>query len=293
MEFKINIGKKGGIHVDWAISMGLFLVYVILLFIILRPGAYAEHKPESLFTIIETPFFNNTLVRIYEIQFSVKLCSEGNEVILKDTNSDSDYMFSQVVKKDGRPVILTKEGVQNELGVAVGGNVNMWCSTTSDGYEIIVPETNKDPRIFEATSYPSSQKTNDISSIPLYEITCDYNQGRAGFPRPAKPPCVARLGAITEYSGFYLDYLRKWSDKSNNLNQLKEDWGFPASKSFNIKIIQTIIDPISGVKRNEFIDIGDKVEPPNGISVFSKEFDATLLDKYNQREKIKVRIRVW
>ena len=55
-----KIPKNGAIHVDWAISMGLFLLYTFLLFIMIKPGAEVEHKPDSLFTIMENNFFEET-----------------------------------------------------------------------------------------------------------------------------------------------------------------------------------------------------------------------------------------
>jgi len=45
--------KKGASHVDWAISMGIFLVFIMLTFIFLRPGTEQVYKGDVLLKIIE------------------------------------------------------------------------------------------------------------------------------------------------------------------------------------------------------------------------------------------------
>ncbi len=286
-----KIGKKGGIHVDWAISMGLFLVYVILLFIILKPGSYAIHKPESLFTIIENTFINNTQISIREVQFNVKHCIEGREIILEDKNHN--YRFSEVKKNEGGVVnLLTKEGGEPEEGISVGDKVDIYCSNEEDGY---IAWTGDDEKKFLTTAYPKELKSlTDTSSLPKYDIDCHKSPRNPNAQAaPSGKECKASLGAVTEYTGFYKEYLDRVADKSNNFEQLKKDWGFPLDSFFRIKIIRTDPDPTDNVSPD--IEIFDRLnpEPPEGVNVFIKEFDAVMLNKYNEREKIKINILVW
>ncbi len=290
MVFKRKLGKKGGIHVDWAISMGLFLVYVVLLFILLRPGAYALHKPESLFTIIEHNFPNNTMIIIKEIQFGVKHCIEGREVILEDTKRN--YKFSEIKKVEGNIITtLTKENFQNEPGVEVGSTAYIYCSNDPTGYD---PWIGDDEKKFITISYPKDyENLEDVTSLPSYSIECKKS------PKSPNPPadtpgkaCSAKLGAVSEFTGFYKEYLNYWADKSSrDLQKFKEDWGFPPGKTFRIKI-----NTLRGQDPNNpnfEILIGDKSIIPEGVSVFVKEYNSILIDKYNFRENIKIHIDVW
>jgi len=45
--------KKGASHVDWAISMGIFLVFIMLTFIFLRPGTEPVYKGDMLLKVVE------------------------------------------------------------------------------------------------------------------------------------------------------------------------------------------------------------------------------------------------
>ncbi|MFH0936058.1 MAG: hypothetical protein V1815_00065 [Candidatus Woesearchaeota archaeon] len=48
--------KKGALHVDWVFSMGLFIVYLIILFLLIKPGIKPIHKAENLAYIVENNF---------------------------------------------------------------------------------------------------------------------------------------------------------------------------------------------------------------------------------------------
>lgn len=48
--------KKGAMHVDWVFSIGLFIVYLIILFILIKPGIKPIHTSENLVYIIENNF---------------------------------------------------------------------------------------------------------------------------------------------------------------------------------------------------------------------------------------------
>ena len=48
--------NKKGTHVDWVISMGIFIVYVFALFILLRPGIKPVHRPVTLLNVLEEGF---------------------------------------------------------------------------------------------------------------------------------------------------------------------------------------------------------------------------------------------
>ncbi|MEK6937170.1 MAG: hypothetical protein AABW58_03815 [Nanoarchaeota archaeon] len=283
MVYKI-IGKRGGIHVDWAISMGLFLVYVILLFIVIKPGSYPIHKPESLFTIVENTFLSNTQINIKDVQFSVTHCIEGREVKLDDRNNN--YKFSEIKKIDtSTSTILTKEGEQATNGVNVGGSATIYC-TNAGGY---TPWIDDAPKKFLAISYQKElKKDNDPASLPKYEIECVTKSATAPKASPGKE-CKAKLGAVTEYIGFYKEYIDEIETKSNNFEQLKKDWGFPLDSNFKITVVRKETEAEDDIK------IFDRLNPeaPEGVSVFIKEFDAVLLNKYNEREKIRITIIIW
>ena len=42
------MSKKGSTHVDWAISMGIFLTYILTMFILIQPGIEPIQKNDQL-----------------------------------------------------------------------------------------------------------------------------------------------------------------------------------------------------------------------------------------------------
>ena len=45
--------KKGGGHVDWIISIGIFLIYLLSMFVLIKPGIIPTHDSDTLLDIIE------------------------------------------------------------------------------------------------------------------------------------------------------------------------------------------------------------------------------------------------
>ena len=263
--------KKGAIHVDWAISMGLFLLYVVLLFILIKPGAEVEHKPENLFTIIENNFFPETSIIIKEVNFIVDRCigpgtpPEKNAKITIDS-SNNDYRFSELIDtKTGE--VFTGSGTN---GVNVGNRVSISCGKESDSFREISTQT-----IFIATSFPKKHIDFDNTDlIPIYSLTCDPEDEKF---------CKASLGAVNDFTGFSEEYIDNL--KRIPYAELSKKWGFPLSKRFKITAIK--------LRNENTIEISDGTEPQEGVNVFVKEYPGVYLNSVNDRENMKVRILVW
>lgn len=135
--------KKGGIHVDWIISAGIFLVYILSLFIFIRPGERPEYDANVLLSIVEeglkdeiysnvslTPVFVKGANRKYEVDFPLE-GSPGNYNM--STNDGMAVAFSLGVRLRFRAYedlywLLYSKGVEfiHEPGedciVGVGGS---------------------------------------------------------------------------------------------------------------------------------------------------------------------------
>ena len=254
------IGKKGTIHVDWVISFGIFLVYIILLIILIRPGVYKEYNAENLFTIIESNFFKNISINIKEVQFIIEKCNDKSKITLEDLNGN--YYFSKLTKEDGSLV--------NSNGINIGNKITVSCGFGQDEQPPISTKL-----ILSAVSYPDKHLNfEDSNMFPVFKVNCN--------PRDEEK-CKAGVGIITEYVGFNEDYLNQL--KSIPYTDISNSFWFPVNKRFNITIEK--------LKDNNFIEISDKNEPIKGVDIFVKEFNNIYLDRYNNRENIKTRIIVW
>lgn len=266
MFFKFD--KRGAIHVDWAISMGIFLIYVIFLFTLIKPGYYEEFKPENLFTIVEGNFIKNTVTSVKEIQFVIESCGGNGNFKLEDSNGR--YKFSELFR-DG--VLINKDdGSVTTPGISIGNQINIICGEPN--YPII----NKDSWVvFTATSYPNVHLDfANINSVPKYLTTCNHPSGKV-------ENCKASLGAITEFKGLDESYVNELKTKS--YSNLLNEWGFPTNKKFNITV--------TNLRDQNIMEISDGETPLEGINIFVKEFNNIYLNKYNERENVKVRMVVW
>ncbi|MBI2672618.1 hypothetical protein HYX16_06820 [Candidatus Woesearchaeota archaeon] len=261
--------KKGAIHVDWAISMGLFLLYVVLLFILLKPGAEVEYKPENLFTIIENNFFPEINIVIKEVNLIVDKCKGpgtppqlSTKITLESTSND--YRFSELIDK------TNNRDVSNDKGIGIGSKININCGKEENDFHDILSRTN-----FIATSYP--EKHIDFSNpdlIPTYSVTCNPDD---------KEFCMANLGTVNDFFGFSEEYIEDL--KKIPYADLSKMWGFPLSKRFKITTTK--------LRNGNKIEISDGTEPPAGVNVFAKEYQGVYLNSANARENVKVRIIVW
>jgi hypothetical protein len=68
------MNKRGASHTDWAISMAIFIVYILLMIIFLKPGVAAIYKPEGLMQLVETNFFDETNWVVRETWLDIDTC---------------------------------------------------------------------------------------------------------------------------------------------------------------------------------------------------------------------------
>ncbi len=261
-----KLNRNGAIHVDWAISMGLFLVYITVMFVLIKPGYFVENKPESLFNIIDNNFVKSITTNVKEIQLVVERCvgqgqaGQNSKITLKDDKRK--YGFSELMDEN-RNIINNLQGVsvtENEIEINCE-NGNM-------------PIENK--KIFLATSYPKEHYDfSNSDNFPKYTFECGINSARN---------CEVSLGIITEFLGFNEAYLNQL--KIVPYETIINDWGFPENNKLKISVkkINSNVDPIL---------ISDNSEAPENTNVFLREYNWIYIDNWNNRESIKVSTFVW
>ena len=63
---KKKIKKRGSTHVDWVMSIGIFLIYLLALFIIIKPGVREIYSEDTLLSIVENNVKGNIVWTIKE-----------------------------------------------------------------------------------------------------------------------------------------------------------------------------------------------------------------------------------
>lgn len=98
--------KKGSIHVDWVISMGIFLVYLIALLILIKPSYKPSYEEDVLTTMIKDEFLKQNKIDagfvVYTTNEDDPDCVEGyapiiipkiNEILEESTIDTNDIYF--------------------------------------------------------------------------------------------------------------------------------------------------------------------------------------------------------
>lgn len=248
--------NKKGSHVDWAISIGIFLVYLIGLFILLRPGVTPVHKPEGLLNILEDRFNEEVMWEVREIPIILQKDCRGEfiggswygpSIELKVSD---DWKFSSVITP--KP----NDGVEWSNGV-------LRCSREICEYKIEKPKLEIG---YTVIYYPNKKKWGPpdlvLETIPEKK---DY--------------CEVILGASISKFGINRGWLGEL--KSKDYNDLKDEWGFPEDKDFAI-YENDLNNKINGA---EVI--------PQGVNVFSKEIKTNFLSNRGELDSVTIIIQVW
>ncbi|MFH0798406.1 MAG: hypothetical protein V1906_03275, partial [Candidatus Woesearchaeota archaeon] len=98
--------KRGASHADWAVSMGIFIVYILSMFIMVQPGAQKVFREDNLIKIVEegimgaseyaiekTPIYVTLKAGILAGTYDIKL-SKDSDMPLLDGNNDDFKMVS-------------------------------------------------------------------------------------------------------------------------------------------------------------------------------------------------------
>ncbi|MEK6922522.1 MAG: hypothetical protein AABX08_01840 [Nanoarchaeota archaeon] len=150
-------GKEGAIHVDWIISMGIFLIAVMVMMIFLKPGIVPLTEEKIALDILEVRFNENFMWTVKTMPFFVEKCTNQSgarsgsgldhsiERVIKDFNVQKDSGLGsitglQVFESDGVVGIPTipkqcNDGIDNDGDGAVDFPEDFSCSNVNDDDE--------------------------------------------------------------------------------------------------------------------------------------------------------------
>ena len=94
--------KKGNLHIDWVISIGIFLTYIILLITFIKPSYEPSFEGDVLVNLAKNKFYNEAGWEVKKILLSFD-CNNGgvHELTLQDYIPDIGSKFKIVNEKTG------------------------------------------------------------------------------------------------------------------------------------------------------------------------------------------------
>lgn len=254
--------NKKGDHVDWAISMGIFLLYLIGLFILLRPGVTPTYKPEGLLQILETNLMNEITYEVREIPLFVKKC-----IGTVDSNAPGGFQSTIITIEDNTNPKNFEFGTWDVIDTT--SKKNIFGSELKCGMD----ETN-----------PPFIKENTMYYITYHQI----NQGKIEADITVKctpndiKVCEFRLGASTSKTGIKNIWINRLKPEvgreKETYEALKTRWKIPLDFAIY------------------YDDLNNKIiggQEPEGVNIFSKEIKTNELSDSGILTPKTIIIQVW
>ena len=263
--------KRGVSHVDWVISMGIFILYVVALFIFLRPGVTVEHKPQALLDLMEEEVKNEIVINVKETPLHVKCCKQ----YMKDGSSIPSTISVQDKKNNWRIIKVLEGGFDVTGDVTSGSDFELVC----DGEDITTA------RDYILSFVPKNKEETSIS----LELKCNGNEC------PADEKSDAELRATENRYVVYKNWLESdgWVEdinKDGNIyEELKYEFGFPQEKEFAIYFL---ID--TEELKEEYLEVGPKdMKKPEQGNVYILEWKDSYIDSSRNYGEVIVHIEIW
>lgn len=283
--------NKRGSHVDWVISIGIFIIFTLMILGFFRPSYKASFEGGILLDIVQTGLENSDengyswevrkvpiFIRGADCNFRKNLRNENMPVqgpgSYKEGNVKIVDFFRDFNVNDFF-VYKTSEISRNEYQMIENGVSKPGFRKAGSDLEVeISPDTSLKPGgsfwnywvFFSGDSYPDINGLNEN-----WELVCN--------PKP-------NHGEALVFKGIKKEKIA--SIKDAGYDNFKVDWNYPELREFKIVIFK--LTETGYVKDREY---GYAGEPYEGAEVFVREWKYNMLDKYGNKEEIIVSMRAW
>ncbi|MEW6063089.1 MAG: hypothetical protein AB1571_01830 [Nanoarchaeota archaeon] len=259
--------KKGVSHIDWVVSMGLFIVYVLILFIFIKPGYRPIDEGKILLKIVENDFRDGfywdidkipLFIRVSDNQYSSPGCKKsgpGSEY--NDNLEIADFPFNW----NNNNFFMKNEDQTKLIKSNLKGEATKYLDFRADS---IQAGTNKYWLFYN--------KAEAYGSEFLKEEVC----GTPGKPSCNTEDCFDYILGVNERLGGI-----KPIDRLSVLKYLD----YPSTREFSITIYNK-----DGSTAYSYSTAG---EPPINVNVYVKQWSDWILNKDGTNMPVTVNIRAW
>ncbi len=256
------MNKKGLHFVDWAISLGIFLIAVVAIFVYLQPGARPKYEGATLTSIVEEKFVQDTKMIVKQTPLFIRLLTQnypagtGTATSTIDISIHGDYNFGNMQPDPRKEVPKKIKGRTDRVNLHLECNLAL-CEDLS----------------YVLSYFPVPQSIDASGQQATLELKC--------IPQD-RNYCNAELGSTIDIEGISAKKARELMKL--DYQQVKERWHFPADKEFAI---------YAYTKDNQELSVKKGPEPPLHGSVFVKESNYWVVNSEGIIEPVTINIRVW
>jgi len=285
--------KKGSEHIDWMISMGLFLLGVITIFLLLKPGIQKEHNEDFLLELLEEKFKEDFFWTVKNVPLSIGLCESyvdeskdpPAEVKPKiDLHSGPGWSLTQThlfSKQESTGIVIDRGANKNPIWNGITCDNDIPSGFCNDKYECHIIKDSSDSDFIYYLTYATENPVEFNIEDTTENCVIDH--------------CDYRIGAVEDFYGLnddgfnfkdFFDESKKTSDVGLSLyrrSKIKETWDFPENKEFFIKS-----------ENKDILEFNyETTKPEERTSVYAKTFKTSIVNKYGEIIPITIYFGVW
>ncbi|MBI2663440.1 hypothetical protein HYX15_02815 [Candidatus Woesearchaeota archaeon] len=253
---------KGASQVDWAISMGLFLIYVLGLIVFLRPGLQPVLENDLLLSVVKNNLEKDVNVKIQKIPLFINISDYTKQ-------SPPNSGVYKIEVNDPLPF----EGQESEFAILDNENRFVNFDLTGDKKlrfdgEVVTNKMNIFWILFfDNNTYNNQNPTQSVSINNEKNFSYSY-------------------GVTEEIRGFSYNNLL---NLEQNISKLKQNWNFPIDKDFSISLINTTN---SQYNQTNIIFSYNQKESLQQTDVYVKEWKSWIINEKAELYGVILNVRV-
>nr|MBI4156141.1 hypothetical protein [Candidatus Woesearchaeota archaeon] len=254
--------SKGASHIDWAISMGIFIIYIMSLLIFVQPGLEETSDRTILLTILESGFKDYTYHDL-----------EKTPLFINTSSSDGNYKF-QIIFNNNFPftgneedfTLTDKDNSQVPFDLNLNANSNM-------NFDVAIKGNN-----FKNLFWLLYMQDANYDNLPV-------SQDQRIILQESNNQFNYKFGTVETISGINqekLDLLKQETD-------LRKRFNYPETNGLMINVI----DSASFNYQESDIIYIFKTSDPDEENIFVKDIKDTILLKDGTKKEVVINFRVW
>lgn len=257
--------KKGATHVDWAISMSIFLIYVLLMFVFLKPATEQVYSGDAMLDIVHSGLKNDTTFTIQKKYLTITPQGDkfnpGEEYLLRIRDPDKSGLEDTWIASDvSNHLTLVDESlgkVSCHDMPAVPFDFEYYQDPGRSVLEIKAPlerdsntfwflyseETEYSPHhdnaVIDLTDEDCVERTGDPDNNRVHSLNCMLDDKDTGvtWDDDHLLNFTYKFGVTETFTAFSEEKLKTLNQTYyDQYESLKANWSFPTDKNFNITI---------------------------------------------------------
>ncbi len=247
--------KKGASHVDWAISLGIFLVYILTVIIFIKPGLAPSYKADELLDYVENSLIDEVRLDIEKTPLYIEYSD------FEDPGDSYHFAINENPFDVYNNLIMYDENLDTKKGVDFSSNkikFNHNGDPTGKYWFVYNPEGT--PKSF---------------SQGIYELDIVN-------------PSVYEFGIAQNVTGVSESKVLNFVDCSQEgvYDSLKEKWNFPSDKEFEISYYFNDESPV--------ILCSNNIEILQQTNVYVRVLKMPVLGENGEKTKeVTFNVKVW